>query len=83
MKDLYNFEERFEQAKDKLNQTMQVSSENKGLIFKFIEYKQAQGAGLARCTATCKNKACVLATGEWAWGQDLGVSHSSDDTLPR
>jgi hypothetical protein len=47
MKDLYNFKERFEQAKDKLEGS-QVSVENKGLIFKFIEYKQAQGAGLAK-----------------------------------
>jgi hypothetical protein len=27
-----------------------VSAENKNLIFKFIEYKQAQGTGLARYT---------------------------------
>lgn len=49
MRDLYNFKERFEPAKVKLEGS-QVSAENKNLIFKFIEYKQAQGTGLARCT---------------------------------
>lgn len=49
MRDLYNFKERFELAKNKLEGS-HVSAKNKDLIFKFIEYKQAQGAGLARCT---------------------------------
>jgi hypothetical protein len=50
MKDMYDFEKRFELAKDKLNQSKRVSAENKDLIFRFIEYKQAQGTGRARCT---------------------------------
>lgn len=50
MKDMYNFAKRFELAKDKLNRSKRISAENKDRIFRFIEYKQAQGAGLARCT---------------------------------
>lgn len=48
MKDMYNFARQFELAKNRLNQSKRVSAENKDLIFRFIEYKQAQGAGLAK-----------------------------------
>jgi integrase/recombinase XerD len=50
MKDMYNLARRFELAAKGLKQSKRVSAENKDLIFRFIEYKQAQGAGLARCT---------------------------------
>jgi site-specific recombinase XerD len=49
MRDLYTFKERFELAKNKLEEST-VSAENKDLTLKFIEYKQTQGTGLARCT---------------------------------
>ena len=50
MGDLYNFSKRFDLARDKLKRSKQVTAENKNLIFRFIEFKQTQGAGLARCT---------------------------------
>jgi hypothetical protein len=50
MKDMYSFARQFELAKNRLNQSKGISPESKDLIFRFIEYKQAQGVGLVRCT---------------------------------
>jgi site-specific recombinase XerD/ribosomal protein L40E len=79
MRDLYNFAGRFELAKVKLEGS-QVSAENKDLIFKFIEYKQAQGTGLARCTKyvyILKN----FAEGEYAKTKSMKKDRSETQTV--
>jgi len=52
MRDMYNFAKRFKLAKDKLEGS-QVSAENKNLIFKFIEYKQARAPASPAAQSTC------------------------------
>lgn len=48
MADIYDFPKLFKRAAQNVKDC-DISSENKDLIFRFIEYKQAQGTGFARC----------------------------------
>jgi len=49
VRDIYDFPKLFKRAAQNVRECGHISSDNKDLIFEFIEYKQAQGTGLARC----------------------------------